>query len=476
MKILVQKFGGTSVATPEARNLASGKVARAVQAGWRVVVVVSAIGRAGEPYATDTLISTLKAVDPAVPPAPREMDLMMACGEIISTVVMAQTLRARGFDTVALTGGQAGIITDYDFGNARIQAIDPAYMARMLAENRIVLVAGFQGTTERGAITTLGRGGSDTTASALGAALKPHADEIAVEIYTDVDGVKTADPRLAPNARTLPCLTYQEIAEMAHLGAKVVHPRAVEIAHQYEIPLWVKSTFSDGPGALITTSDCIAADARLHGLFSQIAQRVTGVTHTGKIAYLRFTLPTGCETDKGEIELAIYRMLQDEGISLYLNSTGGGASFAFAVARADLPRLRELLDGLVVPIRLGVKGKKRGAAKEGRAFGRAYLLGTGLRKANFKAQRAMLEEAASLIDVHTIEAEVQENCTMVSVIASQFTGIPGVLARLLAALALAHVPVYQISDSEFSISALIPEADQQTAVRALHDAFALAEG
>jgi aspartate kinase len=458
MKILVQKFGGTSVDSDEHRQLAAGKVVRAVQAGWRVVVVVSAIGRAGAPYATDTLVSTLKNVDPTVAPAAREMDLMMACGEIISTVVLAQTLRARGFDTIALTGAQAGIGTDYEFGNARIQKIDPAYMVRMLEAGKIVLVAGFQGVTDYGAITTLGRGGSDTTASALGAALKPHASEIAVEIYTDVNGVKTADPRLVPDARTLDAATYEEVAEMAHMGAKVVHPRAAEIANQYQIPLWVKSTFDDNSGTLITFGE---------GLPDAVRLRVTGVTHTGKIAYVRFELPSKNEADKGQIELEIYRMLEREGIPLYLNSTCG-AAFSFAVARENLARLRELLDGLVVPIELGVKRRQP-------PFGRVYLLGMGKKRGAYAAQKAMLERASEFVEVHPVEAEVTENCTVVSVIAARFTGVPGVMALILKTLTEAGVPVYQTADSQFSISVLIPEADIQKATRALHGVFGLGQ-
>lgn len=455
MKILVQKFGGTSVDSEEHRQMAASKIVRAVQAGWSVVVAVSAIGRAGAPYATDTLVSTLKNVDPTVAPAAREMDLMMACGEIISTVVLAQTLRAKGFDTIALTGGQAGIGTDYEFGNARILKIDPAYMIRMLEAGKIVLVTGFQGVTEYGAVTTLGRGGSDTTASALGAALKPHATEIAVEIYTDVNGVKTADPRLVPHARTLEAATYEEVAEMAHMGARVVHPRAAEIAHQYQIPLWVKSTFDEEAGTLITFGDDLPDSVRL---------RVTGVTHTGKIAYVRLELPAENEQDKGQIELEIYRMLQGEGIPLYLNSTTG-ASFAFAVAREHLARMRELLDGLVVPIALGVRRQS--------PFGRVYLLGMGKKQGAFAAQEAMLQKAASFVEVHSVEAEVTENCTVVSLIAARFKGVPGVMALILKTLAEVGVPVYQTADSEYSISVLIPEADIQKATRALHDVFGL---
>jgi len=456
VKILVQKFGGTSVASDENRQRAASKVIRAIQSGWKVVVVVSAIGRKGAPYATDTLIDTLRAVDPAVPPASRELDMMMACGEIISTVVFAQTLRTKGYEAVALTGQQAGILTDYEFGNARIQSIDPAYILRMLDEGRVAVVAGFQGGTEFGAITTLGRGGSDTTASALGAALKPHADEVGVEIYTDVNGVKTADPRHVPDARTLAVATYEEVAAMAHQGAKVVHPRAAELANQYRIPLWVKSTFDDEAGTLITNEDTVGDDIRL---------RVTGVTNTGQIVYLRFELPSGNEDDKGQIELEIYRMLRGEQIPLYLNSTTG-ASFAFAIAREHLPRVRVLLDGLVVPVALGQRRRP--------PFGRVYLLGLGM-WAGFLAQRKMLEAAASFVELHTIEARVQENCTVVSVIASRFQGVPGVIALILEALARANVPVYQTADSPHSISVLIPEGDANNAVRALHNVFRLGQ-
>ena len=461
MKILVQKFGGTSVDSQEHRAMAAGKVIRAVQAGWSVVVVVSAIGREGAPYATDTLMTTLRDVDRSSTPAAREMDLLMACGEIISTVVFAQTLWARGHETIALTGGQAGILTDYEFGNARILSIDPSYIVRMLEAGKVVLVAGFQGVTSFGAITTLGRGGSDTTASALGAALKPHADEVVVEIYTDVDGVKTADPRLVSDARRLNVATYEEVAEMAHMGAKVVHPRAAEIAHQYKIPLWVKSTFADAPGTRITTSEEMDAGD------DSLKMRVTGVTHTGKLVYLHFALPeTGNEEqiqgDKAQLELALYKMLQQEQIPLYLNSTDGNA-FSFAIAREHLPRLRSLIDGLVVPVEF--------APGAGKSQGRVYLLGLGPHNRSFIAQKAMLSRLSPYIEVGEVQAEVTENCTVVSVIAARFRGVPGVMALILQSLAKEGIPVYQTADSELSISVLIPEADVARATRALHDVF-----
>ena len=459
MKILVQKFGGTSVDSPESRARAADKITRAVQAGWHVVVVVSAIGRAGAPYATDTLVQTLLNIDDSTPPAPREKDLLMACGEIISTVVLAQTLRGRGLDTIALTGGQAGIATDYEFGNARILSIDPAYIVRMLHAGRTVFVAGFQGVTEHGAITTLGRGGSDTTASAVGAALKPFADEIMVEIYTDVDGIKTADPRVVPHARRLDEATYAEVSEMAHQGAKVVHPRAAQLAGQYEIPLWVKSTFSDEPGTRIVSGTAISPPVR---------SRVTGVTNTGKLAYLRFDLPLneGDEEerarDKEQIELELYRLLQRENLSLHLNSTGD-STFSFAIVRENLPRLRDLLDGLVVPMEWSGRSRP--------PFGRVYLVNMGTQKSGFAAQQALLQKAAGLIALRTVSCDILENCAMVSVIASQFDGMSGVVAKILQTLAHANIPVYQTADSTLSISALIPEADVPKATQVLHAAF-----
>ncbi len=457
LKVLVQKFGGTSVAEEEARQQAASKVIRAVQAGWRVVVVVSAIGRRGAPYATDTLIDLLRSIDKSVAPADREMDLMMACGEIISTAVFAHTLRTRGHEAVALTGGQAGIHTDGEHGNARIRSIDPVYILELLERNTIAVVAGFQGITDAGAITTLGRGGSDTTASALGAALAPHVSDIAVEIYTDVNGVKTADPRMVSEARTLRVASYQEVAEMAHQGAKVVHPRAAEIAHLHNVPLWVKSTFDDAPGTLITGHE----DAE-----QETGMRVTGVTHTGKIVYLRFTLPETFAGDKQRIERQIYRMLQGEEIPLYLNVTSA-TGFAFAITKDHLPRVRVLLDGLMIPV-------EPDAPRTELPLGRVYLLGLGS-WAGYQAQKKILE-ATPLFELHTLEAQMTENCTVVSVIASRFQALPGIMARLLAALARSGVPVYQTADSAYSISALIPEADATTAVRVLHQEFGLSAG
>ena len=247
MKIIVQKFGGTSVATPEARIAVKDKVQQAIRKGLSPVVVVSAMGRKGAPYATDTLIDVLKSENISV--NVREMDAMMCCGEIISACVMAATLQKFGINAMALTGGQAGIITDSQFGAARIKNINVSNLHHLLESGIIPVVCGFQGVTENNyKFTTLGRGGSDTSAAALGAAL--HAEF--VEIYTDVEGIMTADPRIVEEANILHQITYAEVCQMAQNGAKVIHPRAVEIAMSRNIPVYVKSTFSDAPGTLIT--------------------------------------------------------------------------------------------------------------------------------------------------------------------------------------------------------------------------------
>lgn len=247
------KFGGTSVATAKARMQSALKVVSAKEQGYKPVVVVSAIGRKGDPYATDTLLNMLREIDPGVPAEPREIDLLAACGEILSSVIFAHTLKTLGHAAMSFRGGQAGIRTDGVYTNARIVGINPVSLFRSISEGNIPVVCGFQGVyvsgdgAPGGELTTLGRGGSDTTASAIGAALKAHA----VEIFTDVEGVKTADPDMVPQAPTLRKVTYDEVAEIAHLGAKVVHPRAAEIAMKFDIPLWVKSTFSDDEGTEI---------------------------------------------------------------------------------------------------------------------------------------------------------------------------------------------------------------------------------
>jgi aspartate kinase (EC 2.7.2.4) len=234
MKIIVQKFGGTSVATHEVRLKAVQKIINAKRSGFQPVVVVSAIGRRGEPYATDTLIDY--ATDIYQDIHPREKDLIMSCGEIISAVVMSNTLKSKGYEARALTGGQAGIITNSQYTDADILEIRPDKIYQIIENGRIPVVAGFQGVTADGEITTLGRGGSDVTAVALGEALSASC----IEIYTDVDGIMTADPRIVSNASVIQHISYSDVLEMASEGAKVIHPRAVEFAMRSNIPVFIK--------------------------------------------------------------------------------------------------------------------------------------------------------------------------------------------------------------------------------------------
>ena len=277
MKILVQKFGGTSVATSEKRAMVAQKIIRAKKSGVNLVVVVSAMGRKGDPYATDTFIDMVKELSPEIDL--RELDMLMSCGEIISGILLSSTLKNMGYASCFLTGLQAGIITDSEHGNASILRIDPQKIVKELQEDKIVVVAGFQGVSETGEVTTLGRGGSDTTAAALGVALSAEA----VEIYTDVDGVKTADPRLVNNSKTLEQVTYSEVCQLAHEGAKVVHPRAVEIAMQKNIPLRIKCTFNDNPGTLITSNGGTIERGSI-----RVSDRlITGITYSTNITQIK---------------------------------------------------------------------------------------------------------------------------------------------------------------------------------------------
>lgn len=245
MHIIVQKFGGTSVAAEESRAKVLGKIRSAKERGEMPVVVVSAIGRKGSPYATDTLIDFVSQTAGTM--TDRDYDLLLSCGEIISAVTMATLLNNKGIKAKALTGGQAGIITDCYHKKADLLYAKPEQLLACLEEDIIPVVAGFQGMSAEGEITTLGRGGSDTTAAMLGAALKAER----IEIYTDVDGIMTADPNLCEKAKIIPAISYTEVFQMADNGAKVIHPRAVEYAKRANIPLVIKNTFTEEEGTFI---------------------------------------------------------------------------------------------------------------------------------------------------------------------------------------------------------------------------------
>ncbi len=454
MKILVQKFGGTSVDRAEHRTLAARKVLKARDAGYHPVVVVSAIGRAGAPYATDTLINVLREVDPQVSPAPRELDMIMACGEIISTVIFAHTLHTMGCQAIALSGGQAGIITEARFGDARITELRPQYLLHLLSQGYIPVVCGFQGITEpensheHGTITTLGRGGSDTTASALGIALKAES----VEIYTDVNGVMTADPRIVKDAQTLDTCSYEEVAEIAHQGAKVVHPRAAELAMDHNMPMWVKSTFSDARGTRITNKSEDGVPQR----------RLTGITHTGRAVFIR--LEIGNTPHKALIEREVYRMMARAGISVYF-TTFSSRSLSFVVERSVYPIARDLLDGMVIPVPHEVPDE----------LGRVstfyiFKYSSGLDLA-YSVQRPLLEAVEDRISVKDVPVSAEENCTIVSVIASEHRMEPGVISDIYEILTKNGITIYQTTDSELSISCLISESEVDKAVKLLHAHF-----
>ena len=280
MGILVQKFGGTSVASVEKMNDVCNIIEKYKKMGNDLVVVVSAMGRKGEPYATDTLINLCTNVNKKT--KKRELDLIMSCGEIISGTILSSMLEERGIPSIFLTGMQAGIITTKVYSNSKIKEVNPTRIQRELDEGKVVVVAGFQGGTEDGEVTTLGRGGSDTSAVAIGKALGSET----VQIYTDVDGIMTADPRIEPSAKILDYCDYEEVFQMAEKGAKVIHPRAVELAKNGDIVLEIKNTLNPTcKGTRIGLTRGVAND------YEDFQYRfMTAVTHKDNIAQVKVKL------------------------------------------------------------------------------------------------------------------------------------------------------------------------------------------
>jgi aspartate kinase len=309
--LVVQKFGGTSVATPEGREAVCARVRARVDDGALVVVVVSAMGRRGAPYATDTLLGLLGDA-----PDPREADMLSACGEVIAAAVLAHELRAKGIAAHALTGREAGVVTDRAFGEASVLGVDARALTALLARGFVPVVAGFQGATAEGDTTTLGRGGSDTTACAIGSAL--HAD--VVEIHTDVDGVMSADPRTCDAARVLDALQFEELFQMARSGAKVMHAPAAEIAMAAGVPVRVLNARGSGAGTLVSDASSLEG-----GLRPRIA---TAVSHSDGVTRFVVSLPEG--PHRSEAVTALFRTMAESLVSLDM-FTPLGHLLAFSV-------------------------------------------------------------------------------------------------------------------------------------------------
>ncbi|GAB6180715.1 aspartate kinase [Desulfotomaculum defluvii] len=406
MRFLIQKFGGTSLVSQDLRELVANKIISAANEGFSPVVVVSAIGRQGEPYATDTLLSFILSINRDIPS--REMDLLMSCGEIISGVAMVNTLQHMGHPAVLLTGEQAGIITDDNHNDARIIRVEPKKITHFAEQGKIVVVAGFQGVTENGEITTLGRGGSDTTASALGVALNAEC----IDIYTDVEGIMTADPRIVEDARILDTVTYNEICQLAHEGAKVIHPRAVEIAMQKNIPLRVRSTFSDAPGTLVTSH---------HGVYGTIDitrdRLASGVTHISGVTQLKIIVKDVTVEEPG---LRIFRSLALAGISIdFINVSP------------------EII--------------------------------------MFTVKDEVAQKALAVLENLGIQPLVKPNCAKVSTVGAGMTGVPGVMASIVQGLTEEGVEILQSSDSHTTIWVLVDNDNMKKAIKALHRKFKLGQ-
>ncbi|WP_164668944.1 aspartate kinase [Virgibacillus doumboii] len=329
MQILVQKFGGTSVQTEENRNHVIRHIKDALMKDYKLVVVVSALGRKPDPYATDTLLDLIGY--PGNYNSNRELDLLMSCGETIASVVLSNELKKHHINAVALTGAQAGFITNDDFNQAKIQEVKTDRIENEFKQNDVIVVAGFQGQTAAGEITTIGRGGSDTTAAALGAALQ--ADRI--EIFTDVNGIMTADPRVVSSARPLDIVTYTEICNLAYQGAKVIHPRAVEIAMQAKIPMRVRSTYMQDEGTLVTTS-------RIQEIGKDIPDRlITGIAHMSSITQIR--IQTKEETHR--LQSDVFKAMAEAGISVdFINISPTGV--IYTVPEAHTQKAVEILETL----------------------------------------------------------------------------------------------------------------------------------
>ncbi len=325
--VIVMKFGGTSVATTEGRAAIAARVTAAIESGSAPVVVVSAMGRRGAPYATDTLLSLVDGL----PAEPAERDWLMATGEIVSAIVCAHELRAAGIEARAFTGPEAGVMTDGAHGNAAITEIHPGMLRASISVGAVPVVAGFQGLSANGRLTTLGRGGSDTTACALGVALEAEA----VEIFTDVDGVLSADPKSCAGAVVLETVRADELFQMSRHGARVVHTPAAELALASGLAVTVRNTYSNHPGTRVADIAAYRPD-----------RVATSVTCSSGVARVRVALPApeGTRTHMAA-QTRIYRAMADAAVSLDM-FTPVGEALVFSVREEVLDRACDVLGSL----------------------------------------------------------------------------------------------------------------------------------
>jgi aspartate kinase len=401
MKIYVQKYGGTSVGTPQRIKNVAKRIIKKSGNGVGMVVVVSAMGDT-----TDKLLELAYEITPN--PSDREIDMLLATGEQVSISLLAMAIGALGHPVISLTGGQVGIITDDVHKKARILRVNSKRILEELSKGKIVIVAGFQGITENNEITTLGRGGSDTTAVALAAAL--NAD--LCEIYTDVDGVYTADPRIVPEARKLDIISYDEMLEMASLGAKVLHPRSVELAKQYNVNLEVKSSFNENKGTIIK------GVTRMEGIL-----RVSGITHDKNIAKVAILgVP-----DKPGIAYKVFSDLADNNINvdMIIQSIRHEKvnDISFTVGKDELDKTVSIMRKTVEEI--GAKG-----IEYDKNVAKVSVVGAGINKS--EVAKAMFQ-----------------------------------------ALADEEINIQMISTSEIKISCLIDLQMTERAVKAIHNKFIL---
>ena len=402
MSLIVQKFGGTSVASVGHIEAVADKVARFRDEGHDVVVVLSAM--AGE---TNRLVALAHEV--MNQPTPREMDVLLSTGEQVSISLLCMALEHRGYGARSFTGGQVRILTDESHTKARIREVDSTRLHAQLEQGNVVVVAGFQGVTENGCITTLGRGGSDTTAVALAAALE--ADEC--QIYTDVKGVYTTDPRMVDGARLLRHITFEEMLELASLGAKVLQIRAVEFAGKYKVPLRVLSTFEEGPGTLITLEEEEMETPAIAGVaFERDEAKLTvkGVPDVPGVAYKVI----GPVSEQGiEVDVIVQNAAAD-----------GSNDITFTVKRGDAERTQQILE------------------------------------------QVMPSVPAQSVELDTKIAKV-------SLVGVGMRSHAGIASKMFKALAWENINIQIITTSEIKISVVIEEKYLELAVRALHGAFEL---